>query len=127
MNMTAIHVRAAVQRAESEGARSVELNIKDMLELLPYIESGLAKERAEGRMKPAGWISPHDLKNMRREKGNHIRVSRRKSPERCMQVFHRDDLSEMQGLSVRLVAERKNEQEAAKAKKEAANVQSSVS
>lgn len=127
MNTTATYVRAAVQRAESEGARNVELNIKDMLELLPYIESGLAKERAEGRMKPAGWVSPHDLRKMRRDKGNHIRISRKKSAERCMQVFHCDEIRDMELESVRLVAERAEEQRQAKEKKEAANVQSTVS
>lgn len=127
MNMTAVYVRAAVQRAESEGSRVVELQIADMLELLPYIESGIAKERAEGRMKPCGWMSPHDLRKMRREKGNHIRVSRKKSAERCMPIYHCDDLREMELESVRLVAERAEEQRLAKEKKEAANVQSTVS
>jgi hypothetical protein len=121
--MTAVHVRAAVQRAESEGSRTVELQIADLLELLPHIESGQAKERAEGRMKPAGWVSPHDLRKMRREKGNHIRVSRKKSAERCMQIYHCDDLRTMELESVRLVAERAEEQRQAKEAKEAANVQ----
>lgn len=127
MNMTAVYVRAAVQRAESEGQRNVELNIKDMLELLPYIESGIAKERAEGRMKQCGWMSPHDLRKMRRDKGNHIRVSRKKSPERCMPIYYCDDLKAMELESVRLVAERIEEQKRVAALKEAANVQSTVS
>jgi uncharacterized membrane protein len=123
MNTTSVYVRAAVQRAQSEGSRTVELQIADLLELLPYIESGLAKERAEGRMKPVGWISARELRTMRRDQGNHIRVSRKKSPERCMMVYHHDDLREMEAESARLMAERIEEQKNAKAEKEVANVQ----
>ena len=127
MNITAVYVRAAVQRAESEGSRVVELQVADLLELLPYIESGQAKEKLEGRMKFCGWLSPHDLRKMRREKGNHIRASRKKSPERCMPIYYCDDLKAMELESVRLVAERIEEQNRVAALKEAANVQSTVS
>lgn len=46
--MTAIertfsHVRAAVHRAEQEGARSISLSIQDLKELLPHFEAGIHK------------------------------------------------------------------------------------
>lgn len=126
MCMTAVYVRAQVQRAESEGARDVTIKIKDMREILAYVDSGVAKERAEGRMRPAGWVSPRDIRNMRRENGSTIRMGRRKSPERCMQVYHCDDLKDMELESLRLKAKRDEEQKAYESGKETEHVPSPV-
>ena len=127
MCMTAVYVRAQVQSAESEGARDVTIKIKDMREILAYVDAGIAKERAEGRPRPAGWISPHDLRKMRESRGNNIRMSRKKSPERCLQVFHLDILRDSEMESVRLVAEREEDQRRERELKEAQNVPSIVS
>ena len=82
--MTAIertfsHVRAAVHRAEQEGARSISLSIQDLKELLPHFEAGIHKAQVEGQMKPAGWVDPGSLRYLRAARGNSIKLHRRKS------------------------------------------------
>lgn len=93
-HMTLSFVRATVQRAEHEGASSVELSIKDLNELLPLIESGMNKERSERRMKHAGWVSPMSLRNLRSNGESGIKLRRFKTAAFNTEVFFCDTLGE---------------------------------
>ena len=120
IEMTLAFVRAAVQRAEHQGDKTVELNVLDMLELLPRVESYNHKERADKPMKRLGWVSPGSVKGMfSGKKGKRgARLLRFKTPENNMEVFYCDKLSEKIEESERLVSERdaKDAEKAEKAK-----------
>lgn len=122
MRMTASYVRAMVQRAADQGHTEVLLNIKDMQELLPYIDSGVARERLEGRMRPAGWANPTELRTLNSERRKPIRLSGRKTAERCMQVYRCDEFHDMEAESQRLHARDAERRAQRQAAKEAANV-----
>lgn len=119
IEMTLSFVRAAVQRAEHHGHKTVELNVLDMLELLPRMESNLHHERADRKMKRAGWASPKSMKLMLgQKKGKRsIRMLRNKDPEHNMEIFFCDKLSEKIAESEALVAKAESEAR----QKEAAN------
>lgn len=106
IEMTLSFVRAAVQRAEHQGDKTVELNVMDMLELLPKVESNLHHERAEKPMKRIGWVSPGSVIGMfsakRGKRG--ARLLRFKTPENNMEVFYCDNLGEKVKESEELVA-----------------------
>jgi len=105
IEMTLSFVRAAVQRAEHQGQVSAELNVKDMLEILPLIERGLHHERADRPMKRAGWASPLSLRNLLgglRGKRS-TRISRFKTDTHNVEVFFCDSLKEKQIESAELV------------------------
>lgn len=127
MTMTATFVRAAVQRAQHAGHTELVLRVDDMLEILPLIDSTVAKNILHGPMKRCGWISPHDLMRMRKEGGKSIRMSRRKTPEQCMQVYFSDEIEDAKEESLRLVAKRADNQRLAQIAKEAGHVQDSLS
>lgn len=106
MNQTLVYVRAAMQRAEHEGARTVEVQIKDLKELLPAIEAQLHRERVTLPMKPGGWVRPAALiamtgQNRGKKKDT---ISRYKSEEFNLQVFVCDDIHEKHRESLRLMA-----------------------
>jgi hypothetical protein len=119
IEMTLSFVRAAVQRAEHHGNKTVELSVMDMLELLPRMESNLHHERADRKMKRAGWASPNSMKLMLgQKKGKRsIRMLRNKDPKHNLELFFCDKLSEKIADSEALVA--KDESEARQ--KEATN------
>jgi len=127
MNMTATYVRAAVQRAQHEGHKEVTLMVDDLLEILPLIDSTIAKNTLHGPMKRCGWISPHDLMRMRKEGGKNIRMSRRKNPECCMQVYFADEIADAMAESIRLVARRADNQRLAQISEGKAHVSDPVS
>lgn len=108
IEMTLAFVRASVQRAEHQGDKTVELNVMDMLELLPKVESNLHHERAEKPMKRIGWVSPGSVIGMfsakRGKRG--ARLLRFKTPENNMEVFYCDNLGEKARESEQLVAAR---------------------
>lgn len=106
VEMTLSFVRAAVQRAEHHGNTNVEINVKDMLELLPLIESGLHKQRADRQMKRAGWTSPAGMRAMLgAQKGKRgVRMLRFKTEECNMELFFCDNLREKIAESEALVA-----------------------
>ncbi|KPM67590.1 hypothetical protein HB13667_05975 [Pseudomonas putida] len=120
IEMTLSFVRAAVQRAEHHGNTNVELNVKDMLELLPLIESGLHKQRAERQMKRAGWASPSSMQAMLGSKNGKrsVRLLRAKNAYHNLEIFFCDKLGEKVAESVVLVAA----EEAEKQRREVANV-----
>lgn len=106
IEMTLSFVRAAVQRAENHGDKTVELNVLDLLELLPRVESYIHKERAEKPMKRLGWVSPGSVMGMfSGKKGKRgARLLRFKTPENNMEVFYCDKLSDKVKESEELVA-----------------------
>jgi len=108
LEMTIAFVRAAVQRAQNHGHKTVELNVLDILEILPKVESNLHHERADKPMKRLGWISPVAVLGMfSGKKGKRAsRVLRFKTPENNMEVFYCDKLSEKVKESEELVAAR---------------------
>lgn len=87
-------VRALVQRAQNEGARRVELNVKDLAELLPFVESGMHKALAAQPLKTAGWAAPRDLQSLSsRGPGDRaIRMRRFKSDAYNTELYYKDDL-----------------------------------
>lgn len=88
------YVRALVHRAQNEGARRIELSVKDLSDLLPHAEAGLHRERAEMPMKPAGWVSPGALRrlNSKRKGDRAIKMLRFKTDEFNTEVFFCDNL-----------------------------------
>lgn len=120
LDMTLSFVRAAIQRAEHHGHANVELNVKDMLELLPLIESGLHKERSERPMKRAGWVSPASMQEMLGTKNGKrsTRLLRFKNEHHNLEIFFCDKLGEKVAESVALVAAK----EAEKQQREVASV-----
>jgi hypothetical protein len=124
MNMTAIYVMAAVQRAQNEGASSVTLNVKDMIEMCNVIQAGLHKQEVEKPSKHLGWASPTQILRMASECRNSIPTKRRKSPDHCVQVFFTGNIHDHVKESMRLCAVRDAKN---RASQEAANVQSTVS
>ncbi|MDH0639075.1 hypothetical protein N5D52_19245 [Pseudomonas sp. GD03860] len=108
LEMTLSFVRAEVQRAEHHGNTSVELNLKDMLELLPLIESGMHKNRAERPMKRAGWTTPAGMRAMMSggKSKRAIRMFRFKTPEHNLELFFCDNVAEKIAESEALVAAR---------------------
>lgn len=122
IEMTLSFVRAAVQRAQHQGDKTVELNVLDLLELLPRVESYIHKERSEKPMKRLGWVSPGSVQGMfAGKKGKRgARLLRFKTPENNMEVFYCDKLSEKVRESEELVAKAAEE---AKAKAEAKEVE----
>lgn len=94
---TLSHVRAAVQRAEFGGARSISLSIQDLKELLPYMEAGIYTKQVEKRMKPAGWVDPEALQGQRSGQGRSIRLHRCKSLRHNTEVYFCDVLREKVG------------------------------
>lgn len=127
MSQTALYIRAMAQRAEHEGERNVTLNIKDVLEILAYADSGTHKERVESKMKSAGWVNPKALRAVAVNKRPGTHIHRYRTPEHSMEVFFRGNLSaaEREQEALRVLRDEKNK--ANEARKEAANVQSSVS
>jgi len=126
MNMTAIYVMAAVQRAQNEGASSVSLNVKDMIEMCHLIQSGMHKEIVGVPMKHVGWANPFQIQAMRRDRKKDFPLKRRKSAEHCVQVFFSGDIREHMQESIRLVAVREEERRQERERREKANVQSTV-
>lgn len=114
IEMTLSFVRAAVQRAEHHGNKTVELNVLDMLELLPKVESSIHHERADKPMKRAGWVSPGAMRSMTGSKKGRrgIRLMRFKTAEFNTEVFFCDNLREKYEESVLAMAAKEAEKEA---------------
>ncbi len=96
MNQTLAVVWATLRRAEGEGAKNVVLNIHDLKELLPFIESGMHKERVGQQMRPAGWANPQDLQaslSGSRADRKRLKLSRFKSAGFNVQMYFCDDLA----------------------------------
>ncbi|WP_085618874.1 MULTISPECIES: hypothetical protein [unclassified Pseudomonas] len=93
---TLSYVRALVHRAQNEGARRIELSLKDLEELLPHAEAGLRRERVATPMKTAGWVSPGALRrlNGKRKGDRAIKLLRFKTDEFNTEVFFCDNLRE---------------------------------
>ena len=104
IEMTLAFVRAEVQRAEHHGNTSVEINTRDMLELLPLIESGLHKTRSERPMKRAGWTNPAGMQAMLGAKKRGVRMLRFKTDEFNLELFFCDTLRDKVEESKALVA-----------------------
>lgn len=105
IEMTLSFVRAAVQRAEHQGHVNVELNVKDMLEILPLMERGLHHQRADKPMKRAGWASPESMRDLlggKRGKRS-MRIIRHKTETHNLEVFFCDSIKEKQIESAELV------------------------
>lgn len=122
IEMTIAFVRAETQRAEHHGQKNVQLNVKDVLEILAKVESNVHHERAAKPMKRAGWVSPGAMRAMcGSKKGKRgIRLMRFKTEEFNTEVFFCDNLREKFEESVAAMAAKEAakaaEQKAAEAK-----------
>lgn len=96
MNPTLCFLLAAIQRAENEGARSLDVNIKDLREILPFAESAMHAEKVEKKMRHLGWMKPGSVASLCSGHKRYTRVSRRKDDEFNMEVFFCDSISDKQ-------------------------------
>lgn len=96
MNTTLSFLLAAMQRAENEGARSLDVNIKDLRELLPFVEAGMHRAKLEKPMKHLGWMKPGSVAALCNGNKRATRVSRRRDDEFNMEVFFCDSIREKQ-------------------------------
>ncbi len=92
MNRTISYLNAELARAEQQGARSMDISLLDLKEILRAAESGLSRERSESAAKHAGWIKPGSLAALRSGKKLFTRISRRRSDEFNTEIFFVDDL-----------------------------------
>lgn len=96
MNQTLCFLLAAIQRAENEGARSLDVNIKDLREIMPFAESAMHAEKVEKKMRHLGWMKPGSVSALCNGAKRYTRISRRKDDEFNMEVFFCDSIREKQ-------------------------------
>lgn len=96
MNQTFCFLLASMQRAENEGARTLNVSIADLKELLPFVESGMARERLQQPMKHLGWMRPGGVSALCGAGKRFARVSRRRDDEFNMEVFFCDSIRDKQ-------------------------------
>jgi hypothetical protein len=76
-----------MERARQEGARSIDINLLDLKEMLSLADAG-AKLKAAGAAKyHAGWAKPGSLYAMNSGKKLFMRISRRRSDDFSVQLF----------------------------------------
>mgnify|MGYP001576325403 FL=1 len=93
-NQTIAYLNAEVARAEQQGARSMDISLLDLKDVLRAAESGFALERSEKAGKHAGWVKPGSLAALRSGKKLFTRISRRRSDEFNTELFFAGDLQE---------------------------------
>ena len=88
--------RARVELAAAERfhARTVELSVDDLEQLVRLAESGDDRERADDAKKHAGRAKPGSLQSLRGGRKLFTRLSRRRSDEFCVEVFFSGRLRE---------------------------------
>lgn len=72
-----------VQRAESQGFDEVTLKVRDMKELLSYIEAVAYRERVEFSGKRLGYANPQDMRDLLSRKVDKIEVFAIQSKRAC--------------------------------------------
>lgn len=100
MNRTISYLRADMDRAKNQGARTLEISLLDLREILSLAESAemhaQTKNATKNATKHAGWIKPGSLSMLRSGGKNFTRISRRRSDEFNTEIFFAADLREKQ-------------------------------
>lgn len=96
MNRTISYLRADMDRAKNHGARTLDVSILDLDEILRLAESCEIHNLAVSATKHAGWAKPGSISMLNGGKKKYTRISRRRSDEFNTEVFYADDLKERQ-------------------------------
>lgn len=104
MNQTLAFLLASIQRAENEGARSLDVSIKDLRELMPFVEAGMHTAKIERPMKHLGWMRPGSVAALCSGSKRFTRVSRKKDAEFNVEVFYADCIRDKQRESDEVMA-----------------------
>lgn len=96
MNRTISYLRADMDRANNQGARTLEISLLDLREILSLAESAEMHAQTKNATKHAGWIKPGSLSMLRSGGKNFTRISRRRSDEFNTEIFFAADLREKQ-------------------------------
>lgn len=96
MNQTIAFLSANLERARQQCSRTVEVNVLDLQEILSLADSAVKRGKADKAVNSAGWARPGSLYALKSGKRSNTRIARRKSEEFCVELFHADDLREMQ-------------------------------
>lgn len=65
MNRTISYLRADMDRANNQGARTLEISLLDLREILSLAESAEMHAQTKNATKHAGWIKPGSLSRLR--------------------------------------------------------------
>lgn len=76
-----------VQRAEGQGFEEVSLKVKDVKELLAYLEAVAHREKVEFRGKRLGYAQPKAMRDLMSCNRNSIDVLRYPSRMFCVEVY----------------------------------------
>lgn len=79
-----------VQRAEGQGFDEVSIKVRDMKELLSYIEAVAYRERVEFAGKRLGYASPQDMRDLLSRKVDKIEVFAVHSKHACVMTSFTD-------------------------------------
>lgn len=96
MNRTISYLRADMDRSKNQGARSLDVSILDLEEVLKLAESVEYLDKMARAGKHAGWAKPGSISMLNGGKKKYTRISRRRSDEFNTEVFYADDLRERQ-------------------------------
>ena len=87
MNKTLIFMQADMHRAINSGCAHMEVEIRDIKELLAAVDSAEAREVSERNGQVFGWISPIKMRQMMNGKRFYLTVRRAKSEEFSEPVY----------------------------------------
>ncbi|NTE96709.1 hypothetical protein [Agrobacterium tumefaciens] len=96
MSQTIAFLHAEMDRANQMGARSINITLLDLKEILGQADAYQRREKAEKAKTSVGWGRPGSLFALREGKKRHVRISRRKSVDFCVELFIGDNLGEKQ-------------------------------
>lgn len=99
MSRTLSYLRADLCRAESQGARTLDVNALDLAEVLALAEKALAYDLANKATTHAGWVNPHALSDLLSGRINGISLRRRRSDAHNTQVFFTGNLREQREVT----------------------------
>lgn len=87
MNRTISYLSAEMERAIHQGARTVDINVLDLKEILSLADAGVKLQAAGAAKYHAGWVKPGSLYAMNSGRKLFARISRRRSDEFSVQLF----------------------------------------
>lgn len=94
MNRTIQYLNADLARAQQQGAKTLDISVADLAEVIRLAERGASEEPLLKAKKRGGWVSPLAMHAMLNGKVNTIRVHRKRSDQWNMQMFFADSLAE---------------------------------
>ncbi len=94
MSLEIAFINAEIDRAEQEGARSVNVNCKELREILRIATSNYGRAEIAAIGKVAGWVSAEDLRGIRCGRIRKIRMYAGKGEHFNVAVYFRAELKE---------------------------------